>query len=67
MVTINSANLKSGTIVMTDVLGRIVINKRVSSNKTEIDLSDLQARSTYFIKILNDDGQLIAIRKLIKS
>ena len=66
-ITINTANLNSGYIKLTDVVGREVLNMTFNENKTEVDLSHLQARSTYFVHILDENGEVVTIRKVIKQ
>jgi hypothetical protein len=66
-ITINTANLNSGYIKLTDVVGREVLYMTFNENKTEVDLSHLQARSTYFVHILDENGEVVTIRKVIKQ
>lgn len=67
LVTITTPNMTSGTIEMTDVLGRTVISQTINSVSSEVSLSGLEARSTYFVKIVNEQGQLVTIKKLVKQ
>ena len=64
-VTLSLSNTKIGQVILTDVLGKEVLIKNFTSNLVELDLNKLNAKGTYFAKVLNADGNIIAIKKLI--
>ncbi len=64
-VTLSLSNTKIGQVILTDVLGKEVLRKNFTSNLVELDLNKLNAKGTYFAKVLNADGNIIAIKKLI--
>ena len=54
-----------GQIILSDMLGREMIRKKINSNDVQINLNNLAYKGTYFAKIIDVDGNIIAIKKLI--
>ncbi len=52
-------------IILTNILGEEVLSKSFNSNKLQLNLNKLDSKGTYFIKVLNSTGNVIAIKKLI--
>jgi len=42
-----------------------VLSKRFTSNEVQLNLKSLESKGTYFAKVLNSAGNVIAIKKLI--
>jgi hypothetical protein len=42
-----------------------VLSKRFTTNEVQVNLKRLAAKGTYFAKIIDLDGNVIAIKKLI--
>lgn len=60
----NSENIQAYTIIITDVNGRIVLNKKVEPGRTMVDLSG-QQDGIYILKLIN--GQRTSVWKIIKN
>lgn len=67
VIHISTGGSTAGSIEVLDVLGRKVFIYNYTSDNFDVDLSDLQARSTYFVRLITDNGQLISVKKLIKK
>ena len=63
--TLSLSNTTSGRVILTDLLGKEVLIKSFTSNEVQLNLKSLEATGTYFAKVLDADGNVIAIRKLI--
>jgi len=66
-VTISTGNLSIGTIIITDVLGREIYRYNFNSPTTLVELTSIYARGTYFVQIVNEEGTLVATKKLVKQ
>ena len=66
IVTINTADISNGAIIVKDVLGKTVVSLPFYSNSTTIDLNNYQARGTYFVELYDGDQNLITVKKIIK-
>jgi hypothetical protein len=64
-VTLSLSNTTNGHVILTDVLGKEVLSKRFTSNEVQLNLKSLESKGTYFAKVLDSDGNVIAIKKLI--
>lgn len=64
-VIVNTGQLTSGQIVITDVLGREILHQTILSNTTQISLQNLNASGTYFVKVSNLEGEILGVEKLI--
>ena len=58
-------NQTHGQIILTDILGKEVLIKNYNSNQVSLDLKRLKSKGTYFAKVLNFHGNVIAIKKLM--
>ena len=65
IITINLSNHSNGQIILTDILGKEVLSKSFSSNEVQLNLKNLESKGTYFAKVLDSNGNIIAIKKLI--
>jgi hypothetical protein len=65
IITITIAQHSNGQIILTDILGKEVLSKSFTSNEVQLNLKSLESKGTYFAKVLDIDGNVIAIRKLI--
>lgn len=65
IITIKLSNHSSGQIILTDILGKEVLSKSFSSNEAQLNLKSLESKGTYFAKVLDSNGNVIAIKKLI--
>jgi hypothetical protein len=65
LFTVETTNLLSSAIIqLSDVIGRVVLDKTITSTKEQIEISDLNT-GVYFLKIKNGDKQFIT--KIIKQ
>lgn len=65
IITLTLAHHSNGQIILTDILGKEVLNKSFSSNQVVLDLKRLSSKGIYFAKVLDLDGYVIDIKKLI--
>tara|TARA_B100000768_G_C11204144_1_gene343065 strand:+ start:315 stop:962 length:648 start_codon:yes stop_codon:yes gene_type:complete len=65
IISFNFKNYNHGQIFLTDILGEEVLIKNYNSNQVLLDLKSLKSKGTYFAKVLNFDGNIIAVKKLI--
>jgi hypothetical protein len=45
-------------------LGKVVLSKSFTSNKVQLNLKILASKGTYFAKVLDPAGNVIAVKKL---
>ena len=64
-ITLTLAQHSNGQIILTDILGKEVLSKRFTTNEVQVNIKRLAAKGTYFAKILDSNGNVIAIKKLI--
>ena len=64
-ITLDIAQHANGQIILTDILGKEVLNKSFTSKDVQINLKSLASKGTYFVKVIDLDGNVIAIKKLI--
>ena len=64
-ITFNLKQQSHGQIILTDILGEQVLIKNYNSNQVLLDLNRLKSKGTYFAKVLDFDGNIIAIKKLV--
>ena len=64
-VTLSFSNTTNGQVILTDLLGKEVLSKSFTSNEVQLNLKSLEAKGTYFAKVLDADSNVIAIKKLI--
>ena len=65
IITLTLAHHTNGQIIITDILGKEVMSKSFTSNEVQVTLKSLESKGTYFAKVLDNDGNIIAIKKLI--
>ena len=65
IIRFNLKHQTHGQIILTDILGEEVLIKNYNSNQVLLDLKRLKSKGTYFAKVLDFDGNVIAIKKLI--
>lgn len=65
IINFNLKHQTHGQIILNDMLGKEVIRKKFNSNDIQINLKNLASKGTYFAKIIDVDGNVIAIKKLI--
>jgi len=65
IINFNLKNHTHGQIILTDILGEEVLIKNYNSNQVLLDLKRLKSKGIYFAKVLDFDGDVIAIKKLI--
>lgn len=66
-VIVSTGALNNGYLVITDVVGREVFRTSFNSPTTQIDLSAIYSRGTYFVHVLNADGIVVGIEKVVKE
>ena len=64
-ITFNLKHQTHGQIILTDILGKEVLIKNYNSNQVLLDMNRLKSKGTYFAKVLDCDGNIIAIKKLV--
>ena len=65
IITIILDQHSNGQIILTDILGKVVLRKSFTSNEVQLNLKILASKGTYFAKVLDSAGNVIAIKKLI--
>jgi hypothetical protein len=65
IITLTLAQHSNGQIILTDILGKELLSKSFTSNAVQINLKSLTSKGTYFAKVLDSAGNVIAIKKLI--
>jgi hypothetical protein len=65
IITITLDQHSNGQIILTDILGKVVLSKSFTSNEVLLSLKILASKGTYFAKVLDSAGNVIAIKKLI--
>ena len=65
IITITLDQYSNGQIILTDILGKEFLRKTFTSNEVQINLKSLEYNGTYFAKVLDSAGNVIAIKKLI--
>ncbi len=66
-ITIQTSDITEGKIEITNMLGQFIYVQNFNSNITTIDLNNIVADGTYFIRLKDAQGNLIGIQKLIKN
>ncbi|MCC7453418.1 MAG: M4 family metallopeptidase, partial [Crocinitomix sp.] len=64
-VTIESQLSQNGTIEVSDVLGRKLFSIPLTNKLTQIDLARYEAKGLYFIHVIDEKGETLAIEKVI--
>lgn len=67
LITINIGNIDQGIIEVKDVLGRSIVQVPFNSNQLTVDLSDFQARGTYFVEFKDENGNLMTVKRVVKQ
>ena len=65
IISLTLAHHSNGQIILTDILGKEVLSKSFTSNEVQLNLKGLESKGTYFAKVLDSNGNIIAIKKLI--
>jgi len=65
IIVIKTSKHSNGKIILTNILGEEVLSKSFTSNEFQLNLKGLKSKGTYFVKVLNSNGNIIAIEKLI--
>lgn len=65
MLTLDLSPYSHGTIVLSDMLGKEVLRKPFASGKVVLNLGYLLSKGSYIAKVLNDEGNVISVEKLI--
>ncbi|MCD4696023.1 MAG: T9SS type A sorting domain-containing protein, partial [Bacteroidales bacterium] len=65
-VVLPDKETNSFMVTVSDLIGKILLHKQCIGSKTEIDISDLP-KGLYIIKIDSQDGETIAIEKILKN
>ena len=64
IITIILDQHSNGQIILTDILGKVVLSKSFTSNEVQLNLKILASKGTYFAKVLDPAGNVIAVKKL---
>jgi len=54
-----------GYIMLTDVMGRTVLNTSFNSDRVKLNLNNIGSRGTYFVKVVDKSGNTLLVEKLI--
>jgi hypothetical protein len=60
----NESNMKQGNMQIFDINGRELLQQKITTIKTEIDISSL-AKGIYFVKLITNEA--VGVRKIIKE
>jgi hypothetical protein len=64
-VTIESQLSQDGTVEVRDVIGRKLFSISLTDQLTQIDLARYEAKGLYFIHVIDEKGETLAIEKVI--
>ena len=64
IITLTLAQHSNGQIILTDILSKEVLTESYS-DEVQFNLKSLEFKGTYFPKVLDLDGNVIAIKNLI--
>lgn len=64
-VTIESLLSQNGTIEVRDVIGRKLFSVSLTDQFTQIDLARYEAKGLYFIHVIDQKGETLAVEKVI--
>ena len=67
VVTINTGSVTSGKIEIADLLGRVIATVPFNQSLFTVDLSTYHASGTYVVSFFDQDNNLIALKKVVKS
>lgn len=67
VITLSSKDFSNELVIISDVTGRDIITFRINSSIATVDLSDLCADGTYFVRLYSENGDLLSTQKLIKN
>ena len=54
------------TIVLVDIVGKVIDSRAVNSELTEFDLSNY-SNGTYFYRLINENGSTLVTQKLVRA
>ena len=66
-ITVDLGAVPSGTIVVKDLLGKVVTYVTLNNSVSTIDLEGLSARGTYLVEFYDHENRLITIKKVVKQ
>ncbi len=64
-VNISVENEIIGNVIITDLLGKVILEHKSNSSSIALDLKSIDSDGTYFLNIFNDGSKLIGVKKLI--
>ncbi len=64
-ITIQSNKISSGQISIVNIIGAEVYSASFLTNSIDIDLTQIGSKGTYFVKVLDNKGNIISVEKLI--
>lgn len=67
VVTINTGSVTSGKIEIADLLGRVIATVPFNQSLFTVDLSTYHASGTYLVSFFDQDNNLFALKKVVKS
>jgi CubicO group peptidase (beta-lactamase class C family) len=62
---INLSHNTNGNIILFDLIGKEVLRQSFNSNSVRLNIKSLKSKGTYFVKVIDLDGNIITINKLI--
>ena len=67
LINISTGTLVKGRLIITDIVGKTVVEIPFNSNTISIDLDDYNARGTYFVHFANIEGTILTTKKVVKN
>lgn len=64
-VTVQSEEISAGQISIVNIIGAEVYSASFLTNSIDIDLNQIGSKGTYFVKVLDNKGNIISVKKLI--
>jgi len=62
---INLSHNTNGHIILIDLIGKEVFSQSFNSNSVKLNIKSLKSKGTFFVKVIDLDGNIITINKLI--
>jgi len=67
LITINTGEMTSGTIEISDLLGKKIARIPFNSNSFKVDLNEYQSRGTYLVELYDNNGDIKIFKKVVKK
>jgi len=64
-LSVNIEDVEGGAVIVSNILGKVVLQQKFSSNQFTLDISQLITNSTYSVSILDTQGKLIETKLIV--